>query len=122
MNPKLYDALKFLAQVLLPALGTLYVALAALWSLPSPEEVAGTVLAVDTFLGVVLHLQSNSYKNSDARFDGTMQVMPTPDGTKTYALELNGDPADMEHQDEVIFKVNSTDQMAVNQQQYMKRS
>lgn len=120
MNPKLYDALKFLAQVLLPALGTLYVALAALWSLPSPEEVAGTVLAVDTFLGVVLHLQSNSYKANN--LGGTMVVMPTPDGKKTYALELNGDPADLEKQDQVIFKVNSTDQMAVNQQQYMKRS
>jgi hypothetical protein len=48
--------------------------------------------------------------------------MPTPDGKKTYALELDGDPEDLEKQDQVIFKVNSTDQMAVNQQQYMKRS
>jgi hypothetical protein len=120
VNPKLYNSLKFLAQVLLPALGTLYLTLAGLWDLPSPQEVAGTILAVDTFLGVVLHLQSNAFKANN--LGGTMVVMPTPDGKKTYALELDGDPEDLEKQDQVIFKVNSTDQMAVNQQQYMKRS
>lgn len=122
MNPKLYDVLKFIAQVLLPALGTLYVGLAALWGLPNPEEVSGTVLAIDTFLGVVLHLSSTAYKKSDDRFDGVMEVMPTPNGDKTYSLQLNGDPADLEHQDQVSFKVTKTDEVAIGEHQWGARS
>ncbi len=120
MSSKLYDTLKFIAQVGLPAVGTLYVALAALWSLPNPEAVAGTVLAVDTFLGTLLHLQSNAFANS--QLGGQMVIMPTPAGGKTYSLELNGDPEQFEKQDKVSFDVVKSDEVAVNEQMYMKRS
>lgn len=62
MSNKTYDVLKYLAQIVLPALATLYLALAGIWSLPYGEEVAGTVMAVDTFLGAVLMLESNKYR------------------------------------------------------------
>jgi hypothetical protein len=100
--------------------GTLYVALAALWSLPNPEAVAGTVLAVDTFLGTLLHLQSASFKAN--QLGGQMVVMPTPDGKKTYSLELNGDPEKFENQDQVTFDVVKSDTVAENEQMWMKRS
>lgn len=58
---KLYRFLKFLAQVVLPAFGTLYFTLAGIWHLPGAQEVVNTVIAVDTFLGVVLHLSSTAY-------------------------------------------------------------
>ncbi len=61
MSNKTYDVLKYLAQIVLPALATLYLALAGIWGLPYGEEVAGTVMAVDTFLGAVLMLESNKY-------------------------------------------------------------
>lgn len=54
MNNKTYDVLKWIAQFLLPAAGTLYFALAGIWSLPYGEQVVGTITAVDTFLGVLL--------------------------------------------------------------------
>jgi hypothetical protein len=65
MSSKLYDQLKFLAQVVLPALGTLYFTLAGIWSLPAAEQVVGTIVAVDTFLGVLLHLSTNKYNQSE---------------------------------------------------------
>lgn len=61
MSNKTYDILKYIAQILLPAMGTLYFALAAIWGLPFGEEIVGTISAVDAFLGVVLKLSSNSY-------------------------------------------------------------
>nr|DAN83566.1 MAG TPA: holin [Caudoviricetes sp.] len=56
-----YDFLKWVAQFLLPAAGTLYFALASIWALPYGEQVVGTITAVDTFLGVLLGISSNTY-------------------------------------------------------------
>lgn len=58
---KTYDVLKYIAQVVLPALGTLYFALAGIWGLPYGEQVVGTITALDTFLGALLHVSSNTY-------------------------------------------------------------
>lgn len=62
MSNKLYDILKWIAQILLPALGTLYFALAGIWGFPYGEQIVGTITAVDTFLGVVLGISSAQYK------------------------------------------------------------
>ena len=61
MNNKLYDALKWVALYLLPALGTLYFALTGIWNLPYGEQIVGTITAVDTFLGVILGISKTMY-------------------------------------------------------------
>lgn len=61
MSNKVYDILKWIAMVVLPALGTLYFAFAGIWGLPFGEEVVGTIMAVDTFLGTVLGISSVKY-------------------------------------------------------------
>ena len=63
MSNKVYDVLKFIAQIVLPALATLYVTIASLWGLPYPDEISGTVMAIDTFLGAILMISSNKYYN-----------------------------------------------------------
>ena len=59
MNDKVYDVLKWIAMILLPALGTLYFALAQIWGLPCAEQVVGTITAFDAFLGVLLGISSS---------------------------------------------------------------
>lgn len=61
MTNKVYDVLKFIAQIVLPALATLYVTIASLWGLPYPDEISGTIMAIDTFLGALLMISSNKY-------------------------------------------------------------
>lgn len=61
MNDKTYKVLKWIAQYFLPAIGTLYFALASIWNLPYGEQVVGTVTAVDTFLGVILGISTAQY-------------------------------------------------------------
>lgn len=61
MSNKVYDVLKFIAQIVLPALGTLYFALAGLWNWPYAEQIVGTITAVDAFLGAVLKISSDKY-------------------------------------------------------------
>ena len=61
LSNKTYDTLKWTAQYLLPAAGTLYFGLAGIWGLPCGEQVVGTITAVDTFLGVLLGISSAQY-------------------------------------------------------------
>ena len=65
MNNKVYDVLKWIAQILLPALGTLYFALAGIWNFPYAEAVVGTITAVDTFLGVILGISTINYNKNN---------------------------------------------------------
>ena len=65
MSNKVYDILKFIAQVVLPALGTLYFALAGIWDWPLGEQVVGTITAIDTFLGVLLGISTSKYNKGD---------------------------------------------------------
>ena len=63
-SDKTYDVLKWIAQYLLPALGTLYAALSGLWGLPYGEQIVGTISAIDVFLGVLLGISTANYKKS----------------------------------------------------------
>jgi len=62
MNNKVYDILKWIAQIVLPALGALYFALAQIWGLPFGEEIVGTITAIDCFLGAILGISNMQYK------------------------------------------------------------
>lgn len=61
MDSRTYDILKYIAQVVLPALGTLYFALASIWGFPYGEQIVGTITAIDTFMGVLLKISSDNY-------------------------------------------------------------
>lgn len=65
MSNKVYDVLKWIAQLLLPAIGTLYFALAGIWGFPYGEEIVGTITAVDTFLGVILGISTMNYNKNN---------------------------------------------------------
>ena len=65
LSNKQYDVLKWVAQILLPALGTLYFALAGIWGFPFGEQIVGTITAIDTFLGVILGISSANYKKEE---------------------------------------------------------
>ncbi len=62
MSNKVYDVLKYVAQIVLPALGTLYFALSSIWGLPYGEQIVGTITAIDAFLGALLGISSANYK------------------------------------------------------------
>ena len=61
MNNKTYDILKYIAQIVLPALGALYFALSQIWGLPYGEEIVGTITALDCFLGAILGISTMAY-------------------------------------------------------------
>lgn len=108
LSGRTYDFMKFLAQILIPALGTLYFALAQIWGLPAAEEVVGTVVAVDTFLGVILGISTAQYNASESRFDGIMEVHPKQEnGVQTFQLNLNEAPEYLADKSIVAFRVQT---------------
>ena len=61
MSNKVYNILKYIAQIVLPAIATLYFTLAGIWDFPYGEQIVGTITAIDTFLGVILGISTYQY-------------------------------------------------------------
>lgn len=64
LDNKVYDILKWVALIVLPAFGTLYFGLAKIWGLPFGEEIVGTITVIDTFLGALLGISTNNYNKT----------------------------------------------------------
>ena len=61
MSNKVYNILKWIAMIVLPAMATLYLGLSNVWGLPYGEEISTTITLVNTFLGTVLMISTNQY-------------------------------------------------------------
>lgn len=109
ISPKVYDVLKWISLVVLPAIATFYFGLAQVWGLPLAGEVVATITLTDTLLGGLLGISSAKYKNSPARFDGTMNVLEKDPSVLVNELEITTDPEQMAKQNEIILKVNKVD-------------
>lgn len=64
LSNKLYDVLKWIALILLPALGALYFGLAQIWGFPYGEEIVGTISVIDAFLGALLGISTANYNKN----------------------------------------------------------
>ena len=62
MTNKVYDVLKWIALVALPAITTLWLALANIWGFPYAEAIGATMTAITAFLGALLGVSSIQYK------------------------------------------------------------
>lgn len=103
---KLYNWVKWLVQIVLPAVSAFYVGLAALYDWTGSDKVVGTIALLTVFLGSLLGISSKNYRNSDEPYDGTMLVTTSPEGKKTVSLQLDGDPHEISEKRSVAFKVD----------------
>lgn len=107
LNSTVYDFLKLMAMIILPAVATLYFALSGIWGLPDAEKIIGTITAADSFLGIMLSITKAQYLSTNYAYDGNMVVTTDPDtGKRTASMELNDDPANIINKDQVTFKVS----------------
>ena len=67
MSNKTYDILVWIVQVILPALGTFYFAIASIWGLPFAEQIVGTITALATLLGTILKISKARYTRDSER-------------------------------------------------------
>ncbi len=105
LSDRLYNVLKTLTMIVLPASGALYVALAQIWDLPRAEAVVGSITATSVFLGSLAKWSSKSYTESGTNYAGVIEVKD--DGEKAiFSLNLNQSPEDLAVMPEARFKVN----------------
>ena len=64
LNDKVYDVLKWIALIVLPAIATLYATLGNIWGFPFVSEITATITAIDTFIGALLGLSTKAYNKS----------------------------------------------------------
>ena len=70
MSNRVYDILKYVAQIVLPAIGALYFALSQIWGLPYGEQIVGTISAIDCFLGALLGISTHQYNKQKGASNG----------------------------------------------------
>ena len=100
LSNKTYDVLKYIAMIVLPALGSLYFGLSELWQLPYGTQVVGTITLIDTFLGALLKISSTNYTG-----EGFMIVDTSDPDKDIYRMALNNPVEDLTKKDTVTFKV-----------------
>lgn len=104
LSDKTYNILKLGAQLVLPAIGALYFALAAVWDLPAGAQVTGTIAALNVFVGVVVTFAKMLHEASWAQYDGSLALEDTEDGTTIRLQQV--DPEALLKKDSILFKVN----------------
>jgi len=105
LTEALYTKIKWLIVIVIPATGTLYFALAKIWTLPAGEQILGTLMACQAFLGLIFAVSTNQYNNSDAKYDGAIVQTETATG-RMASLEFDKHPQDiLDEKDEVLLKV-----------------
>lgn len=64
LNNKVYDVLKWVVIIVLPAIAVFYTDIATIWGLPYADKIPDTIMSINLLLGVVLGISSANYKNS----------------------------------------------------------
>lgn len=70
MSNKVYNILKYVALIVLPALATLLLGLGELWNIEIMPKIAGTVTLLATFLGALLQVSTAKYWSNKEQTDG----------------------------------------------------
>lgn len=109
---KWYDRLKFMAQIGLPALGALYFGLSQIWGLPKGEEVVGSIVVIDTFLGALLGISTKQYLQSDEGLDGKVVVDTSDPELVRARLEFDGETPVLNRGQRLTFKVIDQEDVA----------
>lgn len=109
LNNNVYDALKWVALVLLPALGAAYFTIAAIWGLPNAEQVVGTIVCLDTLLGALLGVSTATYNKTTPAFDGTVIVNTTNPAKDLYTFDLGDNLERLPEMKTVVLNVKHAD-------------
>ena len=64
ISNKLYNVLKWVVMIVMPAAATLYQVLAGLWNFPFADQIVGTITALATFLGACLMISTKNYNKT----------------------------------------------------------
>ena len=109
LSNKTYDFIRFLVELFLPGLGTLYFALSQIWGLPYGEAVVGSVVAVTVFLGSLIKVSRAKYTPAESVVGGKLVVDETDPEKDTFMFEVDTPLFDLKDGDILNFKVQKAE-------------
>lgn len=65
MSNKLFDIVRLVGELILPACATLYAALGAIWGWPYIEAIVGTLAAITAFIGAIVNGLRKAYNKKE---------------------------------------------------------
>ena len=77
INSKVYDVMKYITMVVLPAVTTLWLAVGSIWGLPYAEPIGATLSAITVFLGAILGISTSLYNIREQRKDELTEMQKT---------------------------------------------
>lgn len=92
LSDKVYNALKIVAQYVLPGAASLYFGLSQIWNLPYPDQIVGTIMAIDTFLGAILGVslvQYNKMVRSNEYVQSSMLSLEVTEPKTMFSMSKN---------------------------------
>lgn len=106
MNQKIINNTRVAAQYWIPALGTLLFTLGSIWDWSSTGNIVGSLMAFDTFLGVLLGYQTRrSASSALGHFDGEIVINTADPQKDLYTLDFGENLAGLPDKDTVTLKV-----------------
>ena len=106
LNNTVYDILKWIVVIFLPADGAAYYGLAQLWMLPYVEQVVGTIVVAATFLGALIGISTTTYNKKDGGYDGVLMLESDEENRAVYSFVLHDDPELLVNKDKLNIKVS----------------
>ena len=66
LDDRVYDILKWIVMLCLPALASLITCIGAIWHLPNASQIADTIVAVNAALAAMLGISTINYQKDNA--------------------------------------------------------
>lgn len=89
LSNRVYDALKWITLILLPALGVFYMALAKTWALPYGTEIVSSIAAIDLFLAMLLGISTNKFNVTNPMYRLNLIKLVTNTQATAWVLSTN---------------------------------
>lgn len=110
-SDRVYEFVKWLVMIAIPAFSAAYYGLAGAWDLPNADQVVATGAVIAACLGTLVGISTNRYKATGAAYDGTINLEMDPGGMKTVNMVVDGDPETaLASKDMITFKVVRNDE------------
>lgn len=106
---KIYDAVKYLVLIGIPAFCTAYLGIDEAVDLPNEAAVVKVAAVVAALLGTLVGISKAQYNSSDEKYDGVIDPVTANTQTSDQALSLSTDEYDAANQKEVLLKVVEND-------------
>lgn len=89
LSNRVYDALKWITLILLPAVGVFYMAMANTWALPYGTEIVSTLAAIDLFLAMLLGISTNKFNVTNPMYRLNLVKLVTNTKASAWILSNN---------------------------------